>query len=119
MPVNTKTKRKKAPEVIEDVWYSERSDLQKKLNEENPDWVYAYQRHNVTERELARNDQEVVKTEEGEVMALGDSIVVRTPREVWEQKREIQHERSRLSAATTVSRQEDDELIPRAKKPRS
>lgn len=86
--------RKPAPDVrVLDPFLDERASILAEKQSEDPDFVYSWQRGDITQRELTRSGQIVVKNGDDVVDHNGD-VLVKQPKELYKKNRELQNQRS-------------------------
>lgn len=95
--------RSAAPPIFIAGAVDQRFALLKKLNDDNPEFVYSYQRPDITDWELASYNQEVVRDDQGRVLHHITDPVVRTPKKIWERARIEESNRAREAVETRVS----------------
>lgn len=87
--------RKPAPSVsVRDLFVDDRSDILERLDADNPEFVHAFQRHDVDQFTLARNGQEIVKDKDGVVIHHGFDPVVRMSRKLLDAKLRLEQRQS-------------------------
>lgn len=86
-----------------------RAEMLVELNEANPEYVYSYQDARVTERDLTRFDQEIVRDEKGETLKWREDIIVRKSKELYDEEREQSTEESASLVESLYSKPADGE----------
>jgi hypothetical protein len=86
--------RKPSPDVrVIDPFLDERHSILQDKQSEDPDYVYSWQRGDITARELTRSGQMIVKDGDAPLDHNGD-ILVKQPKDVYKKNRELQSQRS-------------------------
>ena len=98
--------RKPAPQVavvgIEDVIRDERKDIINDLDKKSPEFIHSYQSGHITQEELSRKGQEIVKNDDGTPIKHEGDLVVRVSRERFLAKRARESAESLRSASRVV-----------------
>jgi hypothetical protein len=89
--------RKPAPPIsVIDPFVDDRASILNEIAEKDKGFVYSWQRAGVGSERLIRLGQEVVKDSEGKVVThgVGGDVLVKTPRELFKARREVESKRS-------------------------
>lgn len=98
-----KVERPPAPKItIDQPFLDERAELIKQLEKEDPDYVYMCQREDITDRRLKQLSQEIVTDADGNKLFSHGDIIVKVPKSIWNEKREIENERSKKMVESIV-----------------